>query len=62
MSRSKWNWLLWIAIVLPLIVPVYNRTEPTLLGFPFYYWCQLGYVALAMFVVTMVRLLTARRR
>jgi hypothetical protein len=62
MSRSRWNWLLWIPVVVPLIVPFYNRTEPTLLGFPFFYWCQLAYVFLAMLIVSIVRGLTARRR
>jgi hypothetical protein len=49
-------------VVVPLIVPFYNRTEPQLLGFPFFYWCQLAYVFLAMAIVSIVRGLTARRR
>jgi len=39
---------LWIVIVLilippvvvPLWVPLYNKTDPTLWGFPFFYWFQ----------------------
>ncbi|MDQ3506084.1 MAG: DUF3311 domain-containing protein, partial [Actinomycetota bacterium] len=29
-DRSGWNWLLVPAIVIPLLVPLYNRVEPTL--------------------------------
>jgi hypothetical protein len=60
--RERGNWLLWIPVVVPLLVPLYNRTEPRLLGFPFYYWCQLGFVGLAMLVTTIVRLLNRRGR
>jgi Protein of unknown function (DUF3311) len=28
------------AVVLPLLVGVYDRTDPELWGFPFYYWFQ----------------------
>ena len=43
-DRSPWNWLLLIPIVVPLIVPFYNRVEPTLFGWPFFYWMQLLFV------------------
>jgi len=32
--------LLAVGIVVPLLVPLYARHDPTLLGFPFYYWFQ----------------------
>jgi len=32
-DRSPWNWLLLIPIVLPLLVPIYNRWTPKLFGF-----------------------------
>ncbi|MGA8210538.1 MAG: DUF3311 domain-containing protein [Nocardioidaceae bacterium] len=32
--------LLGVGIVVPLLVFVYDREEPTLLGFPFFYWFQ----------------------
>jgi hypothetical protein len=37
-DRSPWNWLLLVAVVVPLLVPLYNRVEPTLFGWPFFYW------------------------
>jgi uncharacterized membrane protein len=59
-DRSPWNWLLLIPIVVPLIVPFYNRVEPTLFGWPFFYWMQLVFVALG--VLTTVVVYRATRR
>ena len=28
------------AVILPLLVGLYDREDPTFLGFPFYYWFQ----------------------
>jgi hypothetical protein len=36
--------LIAVAIVLPLCVPLYARMNPTLGGFPFFYWYQLAWV------------------
>ena len=36
--------LLAIGIVLPLVVPLYASTEPTLIGLPFFYWYQMLWV------------------
>lgn len=59
-DRSPWNWLLLVPIVVPLIVPFYNRVEPTLLDWPFFYWMQLVFVALG--VLTTVVVYRATRR
>ena len=32
-------------MVMPLLVPLYNRIEPRLFGLPFFYWYQLACVA-----------------
>ena len=32
--------LLAVAIVVPLLIGVYDREDPTLFGFPFFYWFQ----------------------
>ncbi len=39
---SRWlaGVLLAVAIVVPLLVGVYDREDPTLFGFPFFYWFQ----------------------
>jgi len=37
--RGGWSlWLLLILLPLTMWVPLYNRVEPTLAGFPFFYW------------------------
>ena len=36
--------LLGIGIVVPLLVGFYDREEPTLGGFPFYYWFQFAMI------------------
>jgi Protein of unknown function (DUF3311) len=38
--------ILLFAIVVPLLVPTYDRKEPQLFGFPFFYWYQLLWVFL----------------
>jgi hypothetical protein len=47
-DRSPWNWLLVVPIVVPLLVPLYNRHDPALFGWPFFYWVQLLFVALGV--------------
>ena len=59
-DRSPWNWLLLVPIVIPLLVPLFNRREPELFGWPFFYWFQLALVALG--VVTTVVVYRATRR
>ncbi|SHF97531.1 DUF3311 domain-containing protein [Geodermatophilus nigrescens] len=59
-DRSPWNWLLLVPIVVPLLVPLFNRVEPTLFGWPFFYWVQLLFVALG--VLTTVVVYRATRR
>ena len=44
-ARTRGSWqlvavLLAVAIVVPLLVFLYDSETPTLLGFPFYYWFQ----------------------
>lgn len=39
---------MWVLLLLPFIgllwVPFYNHSEPSLFGFPFFYWYQLAWV------------------
>src|SRR4051812_24920996 len=59
-DRSPWNWLLLVGIVLPLLVPLYNKVEPTLFGWPFFYWFQLLLVAVGVLVTSVVYRMTRR--
>ena len=59
-DRSPWNWLLLPPIVVPLLVPLYNDVEPTLFGWPRFYWLQLLFVALGVLSTVIVYLATRR--
>ena len=59
-DRSPWNWLLLVPIVVPLLVPLYNQIEPTLFGWPRFYWLQLAYVVLGVATTALVYRMTRR--
>jgi hypothetical protein len=60
-DASPWNWLLVVPIVIPLLTVLYNRKTPTLLGFPTFYWMQLGFVLIGVISTTIVYRMTKRR-
>jgi hypothetical protein len=52
-SPSRGTWigicvLLAPAVILPLLVPLYDSEDPTLFGFPFYFWFQMALIPLAV--------------
>jgi Protein of unknown function (DUF3311) len=59
-DRSPWNWLLVVPIVVPLIVPLYNNVEPTLFGWPLFYWLQLAFVFVGVACTALVYRMTRR--
>ena len=59
-DRSPWNWVLVPPIVVPLLVPLYNDVEPTLFGWPRFYWLQLMFVALGVLSTVIVYRMTRR--
>jgi uncharacterized membrane protein len=59
-DRSPWNWLLVVPIVVPLLVPLYNQVEPTLFGWPRFYWLQLAFVAVGVLSTVIVYRMTRR--
>ena len=59
-DRSPWNWLLLVGIVLPLLVPIYNKVAPTLFGWPFFYWFQLALVGVGVVTTVIVYRMTRR--
>ncbi len=61
-DRSPWNWLLLVPIVVPLLVPLYNHLEPTLFGWPLFYWLQLSFVVVGVAATSTVYLVTRRSR
>ncbi len=55
-SRGTWIGicvLLAPAVVVPLLVPLYDSTDPTLFGFPFYFWAQMAMIPAAV-VLTVI--------
>jgi hypothetical protein len=53
------------AVVLPLWVPLYDKTDPTLLGFPFFFWFQFALILLSAVLTSVaygLSQLTERRR
>jgi Protein of unknown function (DUF3311) len=49
---------MWILLLLPYIgllwVPFYNHLEPSLFGFPFFYWYQLAWVPISSLLTWLV--------
>jgi hypothetical protein len=49
---------MWILLLLPFVgllwVPFYNFTEPSLFGFPFFYWYQLAWVPISALLIWLV--------
>jgi putative solute:sodium symporter small subunit len=46
--------LLLVVFVITLVVPFFNRTEPTLFGFPFFYWYQMAAVPVSSLLIYVV--------
>lgn len=42
--RRVWYWLLLLPFLFTLYPPFYSKPEPSLAGFPFFYWYQLAWV------------------
>jgi hypothetical protein len=59
-DRSHWNWLLVVAVIVPLLTFLYNRTEPRLAGIPFFYWMQLAFIALGVVAAGLVYTMTKK--
>lgn len=49
---------MWLLLLVPFIgllwVPFYNFTEPSLFGFPFFYWYQLAWVPISSLLTWLV--------
>jgi hypothetical protein len=49
---------MWIILLLPFIgllwVPFFNKLEPSLLGFPFFYWYQILWIPVTAFLTWLV--------
>jgi hypothetical protein len=62
-SRALWILILVLltpAVVVPLLVPLYDQTDPTLFGFPFFYWFQFALVLGAAVLTGLAYLLSTK--
>ena len=62
-QRARWTIvivLLTPAVVLPLLVGLYDRTDPKLFGFPFFFWFQFLLIPVAAMLTTTAYQLTRR--
>ena len=56
-QRRGWTWwylLLLVQLVAVLWPPFYNKTEPYLVGMPFFYWYQLVWVIIGSVLTAIV--------
>ncbi|MGH3767517.1 MAG: DUF3311 domain-containing protein [Pseudonocardiaceae bacterium] len=58
---SRWNLLLLVPLV-ALVTPLFNRDEPRVFGFPFFYWMQFLFIPLGVVCVAVVYVRTRERR
>ena len=59
-DKHPLNWLLVLPLLATLIPSLYNRTDPELLGIPFFYWYQLAAISVGV-VTTRVVYRVSRR-
>jgi len=60
--HSVWNLLLLVPVLGTVLPWIYNRNEPELLGFPFFYWYQLAWVPIGVIFTVIVYRQTRGRR
>jgi Protein of unknown function (DUF3311) len=51
---SRWGLLLLLPFVALLWLPFYNSIEPTIFGFPFFYWYQFLWVPVTAVLIYIV--------
>jgi len=58
-DHSHWNWLLLIPLFATLYPPLYNKIDPELNGWPFFYWFQMALIPFAT-VLTVIAFALSR--
>jgi hypothetical protein len=59
LRQTAWVHLLFLAPYAAMLwVPSYNRIDPVLFGFPFFYWYQLLWVPLSALLIGVVYVVT----
>jgi hypothetical protein len=52
--NKAWYWLLLVPFVGLLIPTIYNQSDPTFVGIPFFYWYQLAWVPVSVAITYFV--------
>jgi hypothetical protein len=60
-GSRPWLWLLVIPWIAMIWVPSYNKVDPRLWGFPFFYWYQLLWVLVSAVITALVYVKTRGR-
>ena len=60
-AAKRWLWLLVIPWIAMIWVPSYNKIDPQVLGFPFFYWYQLLWVLISAVITAIVYFKTKSR-
>lgn len=60
-AAKRWLWLLVIPWIAMIWVPSYNKVEPQVGGFPFFYWYQLFWVLVSAVITAIVYFKTKTR-
>ena len=60
-TSKRWLWLLLLPWIAMIWVPSYNRVEPQLVDFPFFYWYLLLWVLISAVITALVYFKTRRR-
>jgi Protein of unknown function (DUF3311) len=59
--RRVWYLLLLLPFAATLVPPVYAREEPSIGGWPFFYWWQFAWVVITAIIVAVVYRVTTER-
>ncbi|MFM0739500.1 DUF3311 domain-containing protein [Paraburkholderia xenovorans] len=60
-ASKHWLWLLLLPWIAMIWVPSYNKIEPQLFDFPFFYWYQLLWVLISAIITALVYFKTKTR-
>lgn len=60
-AAKRWLWLLVLPWIAMIWVPSYNKIDPQLWGFPFFYWYQLMWVLVSAVITALVYFKTRPR-
>jgi hypothetical protein len=60
-ASKRWLWLLLLPWIAMIWVPSYNKVEPQLFDFPFFYWYQLLWVLISAGITALVYFKTRKR-